>query len=127
MTRAAEDRDARHTKQICTSGWVAQILMLLLVISFGVWGVADVFTGFGANDIAQVGNIDHHRRRFRRRYDIAVRRLVAAVRPGSSRRRQARQLGVPPQVLSQLIAEATLDDAAHDMGLSISTDTVGRA
>ncbi len=38
------------------SGWVAQLLMAILVLSFAVWGVSDIFNGFGANNVAQVGN-----------------------------------------------------------------------
>ena len=39
---------------------------------------------------------------------------------------EAAQFGVPQRVLSQMLAEATLDDTARTMGLSISPDTVGR-
>ena len=81
-----------------TSGWVVQILMLLLVVSFGVWGVADVFRGYGANDIAKVGSISLTGAEFRRRASLqgtarhvangAMRRTTAgAGKPVRPRRR----------------------------------------
>ncbi len=108
-----------------TSGWVVQIMMLLLVISFGVWGVADVFRGYGANDIAKVGNIHLTGDEFRRRFNNALRQLSQQFGQNITAE-QATQLGVPSRVLSQMISEATLDDTANSMGLSLSSETVGR-
>ena len=108
-----------------TSGWVVQILMLLLVVSFGVWGVADVFRGYGANDIAKVGSISLTGAEFRRRFDQSVRQLNQQFGRQFTPE-EAVQLGVPSRVLSQMIAEATLDDTAREMGISISSNTVGR-
>ncbi|HDL16918.1 MAG TPA: hypothetical protein ENH27_03655, partial [Rhizobiales bacterium] len=31
-----------------TGGWIAKIFIGLLVMSFAVWGVADIFGGYGA-------------------------------------------------------------------------------
>ncbi len=108
-----------------TSGWVVQIMMLLLVISFGVWGVADVFRGYGRNDVAKVGSVTLSGAEFRRRFDMAVRQLGQQF-GNQLTSQQAAQLGVPSRVLSQMLTEATLDDTAHQMGLSLSPDTVGR-
>ena len=108
-----------------TSGWVVQIMMLLLVISFGIWGVNDVFRGYGSNDIAKVGSITLTGAEFRRRFDLTVQQLTQQFGQQFTAD-QAQQLGVPSQVLSQMLAEATLDDTVHSMGLGISPDTVGR-
>lgn len=108
-----------------TSGWVVQIMMLLLVISFGVWGVADVFRGYGQNDIAKVGSISLTGDEFRRRYDLAVRQLNAQFGKQFTPQ-QAAALGIPSRVLSQMLAEATLDDTVHEMGLSLSSDNIAR-
>ena len=108
-----------------TSGWIVQILLLLLVISFAVWGVADIFTGFGANDIAKIGNITISGTEFRRRYDMAMQALTTQFGRQFTPQ-EAQQIGIPSQVLSRLLAEATLDDTVHDMGLSLSPNTVSR-
>jgi peptidyl-prolyl cis-trans isomerase D len=114
-----------NTLRKMTSGWIVQIMMLLLVVSFGVWGVADVFRGYGANDIAKVGSISLTGAEFSRRFDLAVRQLNQQFGKQFTTD-EAVQLGVPSRVLSQMLAEATLDDTAHEMGLSLSPDTVGR-
>ncbi|HAT84878.1 MAG TPA: hypothetical protein DCS30_02245, partial [Rhizobiales bacterium] len=38
------------------AGWVAKIFMGLLVLSFAVWGIADIFNGFGRGAVATVGD-----------------------------------------------------------------------
>ena len=108
-----------------TSGWVVQIMMLLLVISFGVWGVADVFRGYGRNDIAKVGNVTLSGAEFRRRFNLSMQSLSQQLGRNITTQ-QAVQLGVPQRVLSQMLAEATLDDTAKQMGLGLSADMVGR-
>ena len=59
------------------SGWLAQLLIAILVISFAVWGVAsrDVFSGFRGDVVATVGNTDIYKSDFQRQYDIAKRQL----------------------------------------------------
>ena len=37
------------------STWVSKVLLGLLIVSFGVWGIADVFRGFGSNLPSLVG------------------------------------------------------------------------
>jgi peptidyl-prolyl cis-trans isomerase D len=36
--------------------WVAKLLIGLLAVSFGVWGIADVFKFASVNDLATVGS-----------------------------------------------------------------------
>ena len=59
------------------SGWLAQLLIAILVISFGVWGVAsrDVFSGFRSDIVASVGGTDIYKSDFARQYDLEKRRL----------------------------------------------------
>ena len=40
------------------SGPVAKILIGILIISFGVWGVAGALSGIGTNTVAEVGNTE---------------------------------------------------------------------
>ena len=108
-----------------TSGWVVQIMMLLLVISFGVWGIGDMFRGYRQGDIAKVGSINLTGTEFRRRFDIALRQLSQQFGRNFTPQ-EATQLGIPQRVLSQMLTEATLNDTANQMGLGLSPDTVGR-
>ena len=107
------------------NSWVAQLLMGLLVLSFGAWGVNDVFQGFRSNDIAIVGSQAVTVADFQREYQAATntlsQRMGTALTPD-----QARQFGLPDQVLSDLVSQATLNDAASKMGLGVSNTVLGQ-
>ena len=50
------------------SSWVAKGLLGLLVISFAIWGVADVFRGYGQGSLATVGAKEISVEEFQRAY-----------------------------------------------------------
>jgi peptidyl-prolyl cis-trans isomerase D len=106
--------------------FVAKILIGLLVISFGIWGIADVFTGIGANEVAVAGDTEITQLEFQRDYERLVRNLGRqtgrVISPA-----EARQLGLPSQVLSRLVTNALLNDAARDLGLDVSDPIVAEA
>ena len=101
------------------SSWVAQLLMGILVLSFGVWGVADVFTGFRSNDIARIGSTEITLNDFERDYNATMRQVSAQIGQDLTPD-QARQAGIPNQVIGRLVNRATLDSAASKLGLGIS-------
>jgi peptidyl-prolyl cis-trans isomerase D len=106
-------------------GWVTQIFLGILVISFAVWGVADIFRGFRADSITRVGSTDITARSFAQQYDIALRSVSRQIGRNLTPQ-QAQQFGIPSQVLSQLVSQATLDDAARRMNLGISNPELAR-
>jgi peptidyl-prolyl cis-trans isomerase D len=107
------------------SGWVAQILLAVLVLSFAVWGVADIFTGFGQNAVARVGDSDITVRAFQRSYQVATQNVSQQLGQNITPQQLA-QFGLPQQVLQQLVLQATLDNAARRMGLGLSNAELGR-
>ena len=107
------------------TSWVSQILIGLLVISFAVWGVSDIFTGFRGDAVAQVGSTDITVIDFQRDYDLAVQNLSRQLGQPINQQ-QAVQMGIPGQVLGRLISQATLDEAADRFGLGLSNETLGR-
>lgn len=107
------------------SSWVAQLLIGLLVLSFAVWGVSDIFTGYGANSIASVGSRDVTIVDFQRQYDQAL-RTVSQQFGQQITDEQARQLGLPAQVVGRLVASATLSNAADELGLGLSNDVLAQ-
>jgi peptidyl-prolyl cis-trans isomerase D len=107
------------------SGWIAQLLLAILVLSFAVWGVADIFTGFGQNAVARVGNSEISVREFQRRYQSATQAVLRQLGQNVSPE-QLVQFGLPSQVLNQLVIEASFNDAAQRMGLGLSNGELGR-
>jgi len=106
-------------------GWVAMILIGLLVMSFALWGVADVFTGYGSNTVASVGDRDVGYRDFQRAYDNAMRNFNQRLGTPLTNQ-QAVAFGIPNQVIGQLTTEATIAEIADDLGLGVSEDNLAK-
>jgi peptidyl-prolyl cis-trans isomerase D len=107
------------------TGWVAQLLIGLLVLSFAVWGVSGAFTGYQADTVATVGETNVATVDFARQYDQALqnasRQIGQPVTPD-----QAQLFGLPGQVLGSLVSQATLDDTARQFGLGISSEVLAQ-
>ena len=105
------------------TGILAKILIALLVLSFAVWGIADVITGVGRSTIASVGEKEISIYEFRRQYqdqvDAVSRRFGRRLTP-----QQARAFGVEQQVLSTMIGSRAVDSHAEELNLSISGQAV---
>ena len=59
--------------------WIAKIFIGLLVLSFAVWGIADIFTGYGTRVLAKVGEIEVSPQEYERNMQIQVRRISQQV------------------------------------------------
>jgi len=53
--------------------WLSKILLALLVVAFAVWGVADVFRGYGRGTLARIGNTEISVDEYRQAYAVAER------------------------------------------------------
>jgi peptidyl-prolyl cis-trans isomerase D len=106
-----------------SSNWLGKIIMAVvmgvLIISFGVWGIADIFRGFGQSTLAKVGHIEISTEQFRQLYTDKLQQIGRQFgRPLTME--QARAFGIDRQVLQQTIAEATLDEEVRRLGLGQS-------
>ena len=113
-----------------SSNWLGKTIMAtvmgVLIISFGVWGIADIFKGFGQSTLAKIGNTEISTEQFRQLYTDKLQQIGRQFgRPLTSE--QARSFGVDRQLLQQTIAEASLDEGARRMGLGQSDADVIRS
>jgi len=98
---------------------VMGVVMGLLAASFAVWGINDIFRGFGRSTLAKIGGTEIPVEQFRRTYNERLQRLGKQVgHPVSAE--EANQMGLDHQVLSEMIVEAGLDERARQMRLAIS-------
>ncbi|MGU9980721.1 SurA N-terminal domain-containing protein [Phreatobacter sp. HK31-P] len=98
-------------------------LMAVLVLSFAVWGIGDIFRGGTATTVATVGDTQINVQTFQTAYNREVQNLGRMVGRGLTPD-QARQFGVDQRVLNQLVTEATLDERGRQLGLGIDDDTI---
>jgi peptidyl-prolyl cis-trans isomerase D len=106
-----------------SSNWVGKTIMTIvmgvLIVSFGVWGIADVFKGFGRSTLAKIGHTEISTEQFRQTYNDRLQQIGKQLgRPLSPD--QARAIGIDRQVLQQVLAEAALDEDARRLGLGQS-------
>ena len=106
--------------------WVAKLLLLLLVVSFAVWGISgSLVTGFGGNSVVTAGGTTVSPIEYRLAYDRQV--AVMSQQVGTRlTREQAKALGLEEQVLAQLVAGAVLDEQASELGLCLSQDKLAQ-
>lgn len=112
-----------------SSNWLGKTIMAVvmgvLIISFGIWGIADIFRGFGQSTVAKVGGTEISLNEFRQIYTERLQQIGRQFgRPLSMD--QARAFGLDRQVLQQTIAEAALDEEARRLGLGQSDDEIRR-
>jgi len=103
--------------------WIAKILFALLILSFGAWGIGDYMTGGQEAPVAEVGGIEIGQLEFREAYGRELARLRQQF-GGQFDNEIAAQLGLPQQVLEQLVSQNVLVLAAKDLGVTIGTDTL---
>src|SRR5260221_5006523 len=106
-----------------SSNWLGKairsVVMGVVISSFGVWGIADIFRGFGQSTLAKVGHTEISTDQFRQLYTEKLQQIGRQFgRPLTMD--QARAFGIDRQMLQQTIAEAALDEEARRLGLGQS-------
>lgn len=103
---------------------ILQILAFFLILSFGVWGIGDIFRGRSApTDVAEVAGVMITGQELNR----AFRRTVDALRERFGPRfdsAQARQIGLLDQTLDDLIVERLFALEAATLGLDAGDDLI---
>lgn len=99
----------------------AKLLLLLLVVSFGVWGVSASLVTSNSHAVVTVGDQTVGPEEFR----LAYQRQISDLSRQFGTRlttEQAKAFGIDRQVFSQLAAGAALDELASKMNLGLSED-----
>lgn len=106
------------------ASWIAKGLMVLLILSFGVWGIADYVGSFGrSGDVAKVGSAAITQTEFVEAFRREVNNLRRRFGSNFSNE-QARQLGMDESVLNRLIEDKLYVQTARNMGVSVSDQQV---
>ena len=105
------------------STWISKLLLGLLIVSFGIWGIADVFRGFGSNVAFKVGSTEIGVGEFDMTYARELQQISQRLRRPFNKD-EALKLGVARQIIDKVVTEATISEMAHDLRLGISDKTI---
>lgn len=98
---------------------IVTILFGLLVVSFAIWGVADVFQGGSRNTVARVGKTEITMDQLRNAWQNELQRLSQQYRTVITPA-QGREMGLDAIVLGRLVTEAALDQEARRLQLGVT-------
>jgi len=112
-----------------STNWLGKVVMAavvgFLVISFAIWGIGDIFRGFGRSTVAKIGHTEITIEQFRTLYNDRLQQYSRQLgRPISAD--QARALGLDRLVIGQVVSEIVLDERAKALGLGLSDAEVAK-
>jgi peptidyl-prolyl cis-trans isomerase D len=109
------------------SSWFVRALLLVLIASFAVWGIGDLFLGRQDTQIAAtVGDIEVPLREVDRAFEND-RQLLQEQFGTTITREQAASMGLLNRALQNVVARALVDQHRRDLGLGVSDAEVAAA
>ena len=104
---------------------ILTIVMSLLIVSFGIFGIGSWLAGGGVGALAKVGSTPISVDAFRATFTTNLQRLSQQARRNVTTE-EARASGFDRQVLGQLLNEAALEEEARRLGLIVTDEIVVR-
>ena len=106
-----------------TASWVVKGFLLLLVLSFAVWGIGDIFRGGREKTVATISDIKITSSQLNREFRREMNR-VQHIFENALTSEQAREMGLLDRALDRMIAETMFDLEAYDLRLLASDSLV---
>ena len=107
-----------------TKSWASRAVIIVLALSFGAWGINDVFTGGSRSAVATVGEVEVPTVLFDRQFQRALQQERDRSGRPDLTRDEAHRAGLTGQVLNILVREYLLDAEAAKLGLSAADFSV---
>ena len=101
-----------------TKSWSTKIIIILLALSFAVWGISDVFRPGNSDTVASVGETEIAAATLGREFNAEMRQIQS--RYPNFTGDQAREIGLPAQILRRLVEQALIVEEARSSGMVIS-------
>lgn len=116
--------------RVASSKWlgrlVLSVIMGVLIISFAIWGIGDIFRGGVNRTVASVGSVSIGAEEFRTTFNNELRRIQQQTRRPVTTE-QARAFGLDRELLTRSIDEAALNQKARAFGLAVDQPTIVRS
>ncbi len=103
--------------------WVSAIIIGLLVISFGVWGLNDVFTGGGSDNVAKVAGKSVTQQEYRAEFDRLLKRAKSEAKREVTTE-EARKEGLDNAVLERMVGDRAFAALTNSLGLVVGKSVV---
>src|SRR5215470_13308128 len=112
-----------------SSNWLGRIVMAVVLgtiaVSFAIWGIGDIFRGFGRSTLAKIGSteitIEQFRQIYNERLQAFGRQIGRVITP-----EQARALGIDRQIVRQIFSEFILDEYVRKLRLGVTDAEIAR-
>lgn len=101
------------------------VVVGVLVISFAIWGIGDIFRGFGRSTLAKIGRTEIAVEQFRALYTERLQRLGRQIGKPITLE-QARTLGLDRQIVQEIFGEVLLDERVRTLRLGVSDAEIAR-
>ena len=106
--------------------FIMAVVMGLIIISFVIWGVGDMFRGLVVDKIASIGSASVTVSQFHNEWQDLIYQYQRQSK-GAFTAAQAHAIGLDSQLLERMIDDAALDERAHSLGLAMSYETIAEA
>lgn len=107
-----------------SGSWFVKVLFGVLVASFALWGVGDIFRNYTSmRPVATIGGKSITQEEFLSAYHKAVNN-IQHIAKGRVTSDDIKNMGVSTKVLDNLIDQAALTQHIHDLGIVVSDVTV---
>ncbi|HYA73416.1 MAG TPA: SurA N-terminal domain-containing protein [Roseiarcus sp.] len=116
----------RKATQGLIGRFVMTVVLGLIIVSFVVWGIGDMFRASVSDKVAEVGGAVITVQQFQSALQNLMYQYQTRSKTGLTNA-QAHALGLDSEVLQRLVAEAALDQRAASLGLAISDDAIAAA
>ena len=103
--------------------WFVKAFLGVLILSFAVWGIGDIFRVQPDSAVVEVGDIEISGSDFLSDFNRNMRRLQTSFGTGIDRD-QARSLGLVEQTIQQMVGRALLDQAAYELEMTVDQDVI---
>ena len=106
------------------TGWVAKLLFAILILSFAIWGIGDIFLGpTGGGSLAEVAGSEVSEREVTEEFERQWRQMQEQFGPQLDRK-AAVSLGVLNQAVQTAVARRLVDAHARDLDLTVADATI---
>lgn len=105
------------------SSWIFKVLLGLLIVSFGIWGIGDIFLGERDPVVSKVGGVNITVTQLNQAFREEIRRAQSMVSQPLDTD-QAKQLGLLDSALQRMQDNILFSLGSRDLGIVVSDDVL---